>query len=395
MKARALLFVTVFNSVLGLSVLFPILAPLGRSLDLSEIQIGSLSTTYALMQFVLGPFWGRRSEKVGRKPVMLVGILGFSASFFSFAAVAHFGLSGALSAGAVFWGLLLARLLGGAFSSATFPTAQAYIADTTGREDRTAGMALIGAAFGLGIVFGPAIGGALAGFSLLAPVYFSAGFALLNALFVWFFLPESERRTHEVSQTTPRALGVRLWPLLAVGFAATVASVAMEQTIAFHFQDRLALDPKATARTVGLALVFYGVAAVLAQGFVVRRMKWSPQVLLRIGVPLALLGFLGLIVATGFWTLTLSLALQGFGHGLALPGVSAALSLAAADNEQGAAAGLNSSAAGLGRMFGPLAGTALYQVNPVYPYTFSAALLALVLLGLFFGIKPETALAKR
>ncbi len=383
MKPRTLLFITVFNSILGLSVLFPVLPPLGRHLGLTELQIGSLSTSYALMQFLVSPAWGRRSERVGRKPVLVTGIMGFSFSFLGFAVVAQLGLSGVLGAWGVYGLLLLARVIGGLFSSATLPTAQAYIADTTGREDRTAGMALIGAAFGLGIVFGPAIGAVLATVSLLAPVYFSAAFALLNGIFVMAIVPEPKK--HVAREEQPKntsSVAVRVWPLLFVGLAVSLASVAMEQTIAFYYQDRLNLAPEQTARTVGIALVCYGVVAVFVQGFLVRRAGLAPLSLLRFGVPIALVGFVFLIFAHQFATLTVALAIQGFGQGLALPGVSAALSLGVGDNEQGAVAGLGSSATALGRMLGPLVGTSLYQLHPEYPYGFSAALLVLVIVFL-------------
>ncbi|MEZ4226421.1 MAG: MFS transporter [Polyangiaceae bacterium] len=382
MRPRVLLFITVFNSILGLSVLFPVLPPLGRTLGLSELQVGSLSTSYALMQFLLSPTWGRRSEKVGRKPVLLLGILGFSASFFLFSIVAHYGLSGALAPGAIYGGLLLARLFGGAFSSATLPTAQAYIADTTERDDRTAGMGLIGAAFGLGVVFGPALGAGLSRISLLTPVYFSAGFALVNALFVWLKLPEPQRHVAHTEARRSGALTRRLLPLLLVGFGLSLSSVAMEQTIAFYYQDRLGLTAQETARSVGLALVFYGLVAVFAQGYIVRRGGLSPIALLRIGVPVALVGFVALIFAHQYSFLTSALAIQGLGQGLAMPGVSAAVSLAVGDSEQGAAAGLSSSSHALGRMLGPVVGTSLYQLKPEYPYWFSAGLLVVLLLGL-------------
>ncbi len=296
-------------------------------------------------------------------------------SFFAFAVCAGLGQRGILGHGELMLALLGCRIVGGTFSSATLPTAQAYIADTTEREDRTRGMALIGAAFGLGVVFGPAIGAGLSLFGLLAPVYFSAGFALLNALFVWLRLPEAKRiREHAPSVRLP-ALALRLWPLLVMGLVVSLSSVAMEQTVAFHYQDRLALQAEQTARTVGIALVFYGLVAVFVQGFLVRRYGWSPALLLRMGLPIAFVGFIGMIVSERFASLTLSLAIQGFGQGLALPGVSAALSLSAGDEEQGAAAGLNSSAHALGRMLGPLAGTSLYSLRPEYPYVLSSALL--------------------
>src|SRR5581483_3013017 len=163
----AILFIALFNSILGLSVLFPILAPLGRQLGLVEVQVGALSTAYALMQLIVSPVWGRRSERVGRKPVLLTGVIGFAVSFLLFALVAELGYRGVIGGLPLFFGLLVSRAVGGTFSSATIPTAQAYVADTTGRSDRTAGMAVIGAAFGLGIVFGPPIGALLSMISLL------------------------------------------------------------------------------------------------------------------------------------------------------------------------------------------------------------------------------------
>jgi MFS family permease len=330
------------------------------------------------MQFVASPMWGRRSERVGRKPVLLTGVLGFAAGFAAFGVVAQLGLQHVVSGTPLFALLLLSRAGGGTFSSATIPTAQAYVADVTGREDRTAGMAVIGAAFGLGVIFGPAIGAGLAGISLLAPVYFSAALALANAAFIALRLKEPERRL----QSNPPELGpvaLKVWPLLVVGVTVSLASVAMEQTIGFYFQDRLALSPRDTARAVGLALVSYGVVAVIAQGFIVRRFRWPPLQLLGSGLPCALLGFVGLIFARRLPGLTMALTLQGFGQGLAVPGVTSAASLGASEDEQGAVAGLNGSAQALGRLLGPVVGTALYQVRPEYPYGFSALLLALVI----------------
>ncbi len=389
-----ILFVALFTSILGLSVLFPILAPLGRELGFSEIEVGALSTAYALMQLVVSPIWGRRSERVGRKPVLLIGVLGFAVSFVLFAIVAEAGLRRAFPPIATFSLLLACRAIGGTFSSATLPTAQAYVADVTGKDDRTAGMAVIGAAFGLGLIFGPAIGAGLSKVSLLAPVYFSAGLAFVNAGFIAARLKEPARHLTRKPPSSLRPVAAKVWPLLGVGLAISLASVAMEQTIAFCFQDRLHLTPKGTAVAVGIALVCYGVVAVLAQGVLVRRFRWTPLRLLANGLPCALVGFLGLIVARQRLTLTLALALQGFGQGLAMPGVTAAISLGVSDDEQGAVAGLNSSAQALGRLLGPVVGTGLYQIRPEYPYAFSAALLVLVITLLSSNARLRAAMAR-
>ncbi|HJL19281.1 MAG TPA: MFS transporter [Sandaracinaceae bacterium LLY-WYZ-13_1] len=394
MRPMVLLFVALFNSILGLSVLFPILAPLGRDLGLDELEVTSLTTAYALMQLVMSSFWGRRSDARGRKPILLVGICGFAVSFYAFAGIAQVGMAGALGHWPLLGLLMLTRVVGGIFSSATIPTAQAYAADVSERKDRTSAMAVIGAAFGLGVVFGPAIGAGISHLTgnLLAPVYFSASVAVVNAFFVAIKLPEPERHVDASAEREPTALaGVAkmVWPLLAVGLTATMASVAMEQTVAFYFGDRLGLSEQDTPGPVGLALAGYGVVAVISQGFVVRRFKLSPITLLRIGLPTAFAGFVLFIFAHDFATLTTALLLQGFGQGLILPGVTAGVSLGVSDETQGAVAGVNGATQGLARTIGPVLGGALYRYRHEAPYAFSACLLLLVMLVIL--VRPSVA----
>lgn len=380
MKPLPILFLTLFNSILGLSVLFPIIGPLARDLGFSEFQTGFFSAGYALMQFLLAPYWGGRSEVVGRKPVMLLGILGFAVGFYLFGALAWLGYQGIITGMPLFLLMLGSRLLGGAFSSATLPTAQAYLADITPRAKRTQNFALLGAAFGLGVIFGPAIGASLAVFGLLVPVFFSATVALFNAVFVWTILPES-RKAEDRPALPPKLswLDLRIWPILLIGLAINLASTGMEQTVSFLYQDRLNQQGADAAKSVGLALVIFGIVAVFIQGFVVRALKLSPRTLLWLGLPISLLGYLGLAVSSNFLWLTLSLVMVGAGGALAGPGVTAAQSLAVSDAEQGSVAGLASSAQALGRMLGPLTATALYGVKLEYPYVLSAFLIGLAM----------------
>ena len=373
-----LLFLSLFNSILGLSVLFPVLGPLGRELGLGDSEIGLISSGYALSQFIFAPMWGRASETRGRKPILLIGVSGFGVGFLAFGFVCLAGQAGILSGTGLVAALVATRLLGGALSSATLPTAQAYAADLSDDKNRASAMGIIGAAFGLAIIFGPALGALVSHFfGLLAPVWLSVAMSVLNTVLVLVKLPESPRK--RVSASSDRsAVAKRVWAFLAVSFVATLASVAMEQTIAFAFEDRLHLAHADTPKYVGAGLVAYGIVAVFVQGFLVRRWKTSPRTFLLLGLPIAAVGLGLLTIAFSFPTLVLALTLQGFGQGLVMPGVTTAMSLAVSEDDQGAVAGANSAAQGLGRLFGPLIGSRLYEILPALPYSVAAGLMTLV-----------------
>ncbi|MFC5848024.1 MFS transporter [Deinococcus petrolearius] len=365
-RTKVTLFFTIFIAMLGLSVLFPIIAPLARQLGLSETQAGWFSTAYSLMQFIFAPLWGSRSERVGRKPVLLLGLVGFSISFGLFGLLAYLGTQGTLAGGALFGLLVLSRVVGGVLSSATLPTAQAMMADLSDKEGRAASLGLIGAAFGLGVVFGPGIGALLSTLGLTAPIFFSAGLGLLTALVAWRTLPETRRpgAAHAASASRRQLLGRRpILLFLAVSALSTLASVGMEQTIGFYVQDTLNLTPAETARTVGGMLAVFGVVAALVQGGAIRPLskRLPPAPLIALGLGVMAAGMLLLPHMSAYWPITLALAVIGVGSAVLSPSLSAALSLSAGDDQQGAVAGLNSSALALGRMTGPLLGTGLYQ----------------------------------
>ncbi|CAM3834331.1 MFS transporter [Deinococcus saxicola] len=400
-STKVILFFTIFIAMLGLSVLFPILAPLGRQLGLSETQVGWFSTVYSLMQFVFSPIWGSRSERVGRRPVLIMGLIGFSVSFGLFGYFAHLGLQGALAGGVLFGLLLASRVVGGILSSATLPTAQAMMADLSSEKDRAASLGLIGAAFGLGVVFGPALGGLLSTYSLTTPIYFSAALGLVTAAVAYRVLPETRRADSvPMGQGERRALLTRGGPIplfLAISALSTLASVGMEQTIGFYVEDTLKLSNADTARTVGSMLAVFGIVAALVQGGAIRPLSKyvQPTVLIWVGLAVMALGMFLLPQMRTYWPITAALAVIGIGSAVLSPTLSASLSLSVHANQQGTVAGLNSSALALGRMTGPLIGTGLYQsVSHGAPYLLSGTVLVLALLWMLaarpkVAIKPE------
>jgi len=379
-RPLTLLFLAVFGAFIGQFILFPALPPLARELGLSEFQAGLLITASAFMLFLLSPVWGRVSDGWGRKPVLVLGMFGGALSFYIFALVAQFGLAGALSVPLLFALMLVVRgFVYGSFIAAVPVSAQAYVVDaTSGEKERTGGISALGAAQGMPVVVGPALGGLLAGLGILVPLYFAPTLVLVIAVLVLWLLPAPPLQQEQESPPRPSPLDRRIWPFLVVGQVLFFSLGAALVTVGFLYQDRLALSTQQTAQLSGVALFVTGLVLVLTQAVLIPRLGWPPLRLMRSGVPVAALGFLILVFGGSFPTLTLGLALTGLGLGLATPGYISAPTLLFEKSQQGGVAGLVSANNALAFVLGPTVGTALYGLSPAYPYTFSVALCALL-----------------
>jgi DHA1 family tetracycline resistance protein-like MFS transporter len=391
-----ILFFGLFCVYIGQSILAPTLAPLVRELGLTEFQGGLIMTLSAVVWVFVSPVWGRRSDYWGRKPLFVMGVFGYGLGVAAFGVVAQLGLNGVFagSLGLLLALLIAARMLVGALFSAAPPSAQAYVADMTDGPQRTASIALIASAAGLGTIFGPVLGAAIVPLGLVMPIFFSALLALAAALLVGWRLPRAAPRAHRGDPPLPRISprDARVWPFLALGVTLTTTLSGVQFTVAFYFQDRLGLGAQETTQLVGLALMAGGAAMLLAQLVLVRHFQWPPLVLLRIGLPLVAAAQLTLLSAASLPLLVLALMLQGLGMGLAMPGFQTATTFAVTPQEQGAVAGLNSSIGGLGFVFGPLFGTGLYELNMFFPYIF--CLLGLVAGLLLLWTHPRMRLAR-
>ena len=299
MKPTTTIWISLFTVYVGIGILNPLLAPLVRELGLTETQGGLIVTMAALLFALGGPFWGGRSERWGRKPVLLIGLLGFAAAYLLFAVITQLGMSGMLTPLVAFGLLVAIRATAGFMMSGVPVAAQAFIADNTSASDRTAGIALLGAANGLGLIVGPALGAVLAGFGLLAPLYAAAVAPLLAVVLVATQLQHrAPTITHKPEpRLSPRDARIRPW--LLIGFTIIVALIGVQVTVGFLFQDRLNLTAQQTAQTLGVALVAVGITNVIAQLGIIRTFKIPPLTLLRVGVPLAVIGFAILILADG------------------------------------------------------------------------------------------------
>lgn len=381
----AVLIAALMATGIGQSLVFAILAPLGREVGMAELQITSIIASSALVFAVASPRWGRLSDRVGRKPIIITGLLGYTVGTVLFSSVFAAGLSGLLSGWILYTVALVVRCMQSAIMSGTAPAATAYAADSTSPSRRTATMASLGTATSLGMILGPAVSGALAMLGLLAPLYFAGVLSVAAAFLVWKAMPglsdaarKARKPSRRLSYFDPR---IRRYLISAV--ALFTGFSAIQQTLGFQLQDQLELDGVATAQLNGGALMVSALFTFLVQVTIMQRVKAPPRVFIRSG--LASLGIGALFVAafSSFATLAIGMAFFGTGLGLAMPAISAGASLAVSTEEQGAAAGVVSSCPAVGFVVGPILGGLLYMLSPTAPALCGTAIFFLTILLLW------------
>jgi MFS family permease len=355
------------------TVLFAILAPLGREVGLVEVQIGAIISASSLTLFLVSPLWGRASDVWGRRKILLIGLFGYSAGTVMFAGVFQAALLGYLIPITALVLLIVTRVANATVMAAVAPSANAYMADITSLQDRVKGMGAIGAAGNIGSIMGPAVGGLLASISLLTPLYFSVVLTLAAAFLAVFVLPELPKpqvikKPQKLKYTDPR-----IFPLVIAGVLLFMGFAIVQQTIAFRFQDQLGLDGTQTAKIVGVSLMFSAAAALFVQLVVVPRLKVRPFALLRISMPMMMVAFAMMALGHTQEMYILAMCILGLGMGLAGPGFMAGASVAVSSEEQGAVAGLAGACPPLGFTVGPLLGTYLYSIDGALPYWFAFA----------------------
>ena len=369
---------------MGQSLVFAILAPLGREVQLGELQITSIIAISALIFGVAAPRWGRLSDRTGRKPIIITGLLGYTVGTLLFTSVFYAGLAGLLGGTLLYGVLLAARCSQSIIMSGTNPAATAYAADHTGREQRTRTMARLGTANSMGTILGPAVSGALATFGLLAPLYFAAALAALAALLVWWQLPitPAQDLTSRKASARLRYTDRRILLLLATAVGLFVGFSGIQQTLGFQLQDKLGLTGIQTAQMTGAALMVSAAFTFMIQVTVMQRIKLKATQFVRLGLLSLLFGAAVISSFDTFAVLAVGMAFLGAGLGLCMPAISAGASLAVNPEEQGAAAGLVSSCPAIGFVAGPICAGALYQVHGPLAPLFSAAVFFIVLVML-------------
>lgn len=376
----SLLLTAVFLIYLGQMTLNPIIAPLSREVGLAEWQIGLTISTAAIVLVLSSQSWGRRSQSWGRKPVLVAAFTLATLTMALFALVSQLGMSGILTGAGLFVLFLLLRGIGfGAAIAAVPPTAQAYIADVTDDEPtRVRGMAGIGAASGVAMIGGAVVGGVLSAGGLIVPLL--AVPVLLGAGLILLALRLRREPRHELVAQPARIspLDARVWPFLLAGFGMFTALGFIQVITGFIVQDRLGLDARMTGVLTGAALFLAGIGLVIAQAVIVPRSGWSAPTLLKVGAPVAVLGFAAYAIDGGPVLMLAALLVMGLGLGIAMPGYTAGPTLLVSREEQGGLAGLTTATMGLTFVVAPTLSTALYGVWAPLSILIGGAIMALV-----------------
>ncbi|MGH9201318.1 MAG: MFS transporter [Vicinamibacterales bacterium] len=379
MSPLVIIFLTVFIDLLGFGIIIPLLPFYAESFGASALMVGLLSTSFSLMQFVFSPIWGRLSDRIGRKPIILVGLLGSFVSYLTLAMATTLPL------------VFLARILGG-IAGGNIPTAQAYVADATTPENRARGMGLVGAAFGMGFVFGPAIGGVLSRFGPSVPMWAASALCFLNFAAAWWLLPESRVVTKESVhlsrlESLRRAMThPKVTLLLALYFLVPMAFSSFEATFALFGERRFGF----TGANIGFVFTFIGTILALVQGVIVGRVvkrvgevRLIPSAIFLIAVSIGLAPF-----AYSIPVLLLAVGLLAMGMGFNSPAMSSMVSRLSNPNDQGGILGLASSLASLGRVVGPAWGGFLFEhFGMTVPYLSAAAMVLIAFAVSFVGLR--------
>lgn len=375
----ALIFFTVFLDLIGFGIVLPLLPGFAADYGASEWQIGLLMASYSLMQFVFAPIWGALSDRVGRKPVLLFSLGGSAASYMLFAAAPSLPV------------LFIARLAAGAMA-ANISTAQAYVADVTTEERRAQGMGLIGAAFGLGFVFGPALAGLLSGGTTQEAQWrVGVAAALLSAidlLLMAFILPESLTREKRAGQPRrwPRLESMklviadpRLAPPILVFFLATVAWSSLEPTLVRLLSTEFSFERP----QIGYLFAGFGLLAAILMGGVTGRLaaRVGEVRMVRAGALFLTIGLVSVALAHSLASLYGALLLLAVGQAALVPAVQSIISRTAAAGAQGGTLGVSQGFSSLARVIGPAMGGWLFGLMPAAAFL-SAGLVVAVALGI-------------
>lgn len=366
----AILFFTMAVSMLGFGIVIPIIPFYIQNMGAKGGDLGMLIAVFSFAQFIFAPVWGSLSDRIGRKPVLIIGALGNA-------------LSQILMGFATTMGMMFAsRLLAGILSAATLPVAMAFISDSTDEKERGGGMGIIGAAMGIGMILGPGVGGAMAGKNLSLPFFLAGGLSLIAVVLIMIILPESlpvsARVNAKLKTVGPqlmdmgKALFGPLGFIFFLSFLVNFALAAFEGVFGMFAAIRYEYGPD----KVGLIMMVIGVISTVIQGVLTgpATKRWGENAIIKVSLIASAVGFVLMLAAVNMGTILLTVGFFVTANAMLRPSISSIISKETTTG-QGAAMGLNNSFMSMGRIVGPMLAGWLFDINISFPYIASGVLL--------------------
>lgn len=385
-----IIFLTVFIDLIGFGIVMPLLPIYSKEFGATGWMNGAIVGSFSLMQFIFAPWWGKLSDRIGRRPVLLVS------NFGSAVAYAMFGYASTFQGQTALWLLLASRVFAG-ICGANLSVASAYIADVSPPEKRSKSMGLIGMAFGFGFIMGPALGSFSADkFGLSGPGWVAGGICAVNFLLTAILLVESRKPTGE---SVVHRVRLAQWAhtfqnrtvafLIVMYFFATFAFASFEMTIGFILRDNFGYGPK----QIGYYITYCGVLSAVLQGGGIGPLvkRFGERTLLSMALIIAAVGLVILPYATTQASLLIGLAIFAAGSGIHRPPLFGLISLMTPANEQGATMGVSQSASSLARIVAPFFAATVYEYSKALPYLICAAMsLVSGIVAYVYLKRPET-----
>ena len=368
----------------GQTIVFITIPPIARDLGLNEIQIGSIFATSAVAWMILSPVWGSLSDSIGRKKIVIVGLLGFAISLVLFSLTISLGQKELLTGTLLFVLLVSARVLNGIFGSATRPSSGGWVADISSINSRSRAFARLDSGFSMGRILGPALAGLLLLVSYTAPFFFfAAGAFIVIVLVIFQQSPPKISSSKEVKKLS--MFDSRVWPFLIVSAAFGICNASLFQTSSFFFQDVITPSSENYIALASVGFMLTGLGVLNGQLLIADRLQTSPGSLIKLGVIFNCLSLLGYAYSSSLVQVYICLFFFGLGNGMLGPGISSSLSLSVGKDYQGVAGGFLGMVIPIGHVASPLISMPLYTINPVYPYILGSSLMFLCTVFIFMN----------
>ena len=390
-----ILFLAMFAIGTGQTLFIAVLPPYARGLGLSEVQVGFIFSLSALGWMVMSPFWGKKSDFIGRKSIIILGLVVYALATILMGIEFRLNELGYINLTTLFGLLILTRGCYGFLGSGAHSASMAYVADRTTEKERSGVMAVMGSAFAISGIVGPGLASVAVLLGPLVPYFLFGGFTAFIPLLIFIYLPEKTKpiRPAKVHEARLTAFDKRIVAFALMGLCVSQTSAVVMQILSLYLQDKFGYSNTEASVNTGSMLIFTGIATLVVQLGIVRRISPTPAILLRLGAIATIISLLLIVASNNLYLMAIAMATYGIGGALMGPGLFTGLSLAVGKDEQGAAAGILVSSYAAGFLINPLTGMQLFTWDVNSPYYLAIILMFICLLIALFDKRLNKAVS--